>query len=461
MSNVARVRIPAPWMYRIRCGYLDLCAQPVLAGTAAVFLCVAGRILSWTRVQWSIRLLSWAHLFTLKIWGRSRAIDWLRGRITPSLAKACTSDRVLSSGVFDGERPVIEALQRAGLVLKKPCVDGERVLEKGVYILKYTHQIESFRRSIDMEAFLDHYTLVLEPSWTGYSNLEFLAYTRYARHEIVMLSPFVGDREFLHELNLNLVPIELGPGDWVDPRVFRPLDDEAKRYDAVMIARWDDTKRHDLLLSALRNIADSRFRVALVAMNLKQDRHREGILQTIAKSGLGSQIEILEDLTPEEVNCVFNQSKVNVLLSSQEGGNRALFEGFFAGIPGLAFRNHIGVRTEHFRPETGRLIERSYLAQELLFFREHWREFNPRPWALANISPEISTQRLNAFLRERSVIRGERWTADLLMKCNRPSLCYYSPETLPVDFPTMPELLDEFRIAPSAVRTRRQAPVRV
>ena len=122
---------------------------------------------------------------------------------------------------------------------------------------------------------------------------------------------------------------------------------------------------------------------------------------------------------------MLNQAKVNVLLSRQEGGNRGIFEGFFAGVPGLVLRGHIGVRTEHLVPQTGRLFELPALASELLYFRDHWEEFAPRPWALAHIAPEVSAARLNGVLRELALREGEPWTMDIVAKANRPGVGYY------------------------------------
>ena len=294
-----------------------------------------------------------------------------------------------------------------------------------------------------MEALLHHYDLVLEPSWTGYASLDLLAFTRYRRHSIVLLSPFRGDREFLEVLGSNLVPIELGPGDWVDPRAFRPL-------------RRAETLRHGYD-RAMELYEAPRPAAADPAPNRRSDFPRrarghepgaglgpEGVLTVIESCGLRQQIDVFEDLAPGEVNRILNQSKVNVLLSCQEGGNRGLFEGFFAGVPGVALRNHIGIRTEHFRPETGRLIDRATLAAELLYFREHWSLFNPRPWALSHITPEISTRRLNEFLKHRAMKRGEPWTKDIVMKCNRPGLRYYPDDGAGEGLPRMEYLLTQF-----------------
>ena len=444
MANWDRRLIPLSWKYRIRCASLDVTSHSVLVWISALLRFVAGR-LAWTlRPHASFVILSRAHLVLLRVWGQSGAILWLNRKIETALAQACRQEGLVGSLSLGSPRGVLESAMCAGVVLKAPCLQAGNVVERGVLLLKYSDRIAAFHQSVDMEVLLRHYDLVLEPSWTGYSTLDLLAFARYRQHTIVLLSPFQGDREFLGSLGSNLAPIELGPGDWVDPRLFRPLEDEPKRYDMVMIARWNYTKRHDLLLGALRQIADPTFRVALVAMNLVQDSDREGALMALESSGLRRQIDVFEDLAPAEVNRVLNQSKVNVLLSRQEGGNRGLFEGFFAGVPGVAFRNHIGIRTEHFRPETGRLIQRDALAGELLYFREHWSAFNPRPWALSHIAPEISTRRLNEFLKHQSLKRGEPWTKNIVMKCNRPDLRYYPDDGASQGLPTMEDLLTQF-----------------
>lgn len=431
MANWDKSLIPASWKYRIRCARMEVVTHSIPVWILALLGHAAGRLARPFRPAVSLIILSKAHTWLLSVWGRSRGIRWLNRKIEMDLAKACRTPGLIESTKLAPERGVFQFSQRVGIVLKAARLESGRVLERGVLLLKHSDLIGVFRRQVDMEALLPHYHLVLEPSWTGYASLGILAYTRYREHSIVLLAPFRGDREFLERLGSNLSPIELGPGDWVDPSVFRPLDGEPKVYDAAMIARWDFTKRHDLMLRALRQIAVPRVRVAFVSKNWTEELDRKGVMSAIESSGLRQQIDILEDLAPAEVNRVLNQSKVNVLLSSREGGNRCLFEGFFAGVPGLAFRNHIGVRTEHFVPETGRLIERDALAAELLYFRDHWGQFNPRPWALSHISPEISTQRLNEFLKLRSLKRGEPWTKNIVMKCNRP-ICGTTRTTVPV-----------------------------
>jgi glycosyltransferase involved in cell wall biosynthesis len=250
------------------------------------------------------------------------------------------------------------------------------------------------------------------------------------------------DEEFLRRLHSNLRPIALGSSDWANPEVFVPLEGTEKAFDAVMIARWRVWKRHHVLFRALRRIGDRRYRVALAAAPALGRSDREAILDMIGHFGLGAQITVFEHLSHPELNVVLNRSKVNVLLSRQEGGNRGLCEGFFAGVPGLALKGHLGVVASHFNRETGRLIDEADLAETLLEFRERWRDFNPRPWALANVSPEISTRRLNDELRQLAAERHEPWTRDIVAKCNAQELEYF-PSAAGSGLTTMEELLAE------------------
>jgi glycosyltransferase involved in cell wall biosynthesis len=226
--------------------------------------------------------------------------------------------------------------------------------------------------------------------------------------------------------------------------VFRPLPGEPKRYDAVLIARWNHVKRHDRLLRVLRQMGDPTFRVALMAANTRVDTERNTILRMIEGSGVRGQIEVFEDLPAAEVNRVLNQGKVNLLLSSQEGGNRGIYEGFFAGVPALVPRGHIGIRTENIVPETGRLFDFAALAGELRFFRDHWEEFDPRPWALSHIAPEISAARLNEVLRQLALGQGEPWTVDIVAKTNQPGQRYYPNAEAGREFPSAESIVRQY-----------------
>ncbi len=412
--------------YRLQCLGLDISFRPWFirpAAAAVTLLAALLRPFDRSRALW---LLTVAHRIAARGWTvpRRPSEATRTRRLTSAIAASLQAPEALPPVGFNRTPLDCQSADSAGIVLKAP-IRKDGGIEKGVILLKYSHRIAAFQRAVNMDALLEHYRIVLEPSWTGYSQLAYLSFTRYRKHPIVILAPFEGDREFINAIGQNLIAIGLGPGDWVDPSVFRPLPSEPKRYDAVLIARWNHVKRHDLLLRALRRMGDPRFRVALLALNTRLDRGREAILRSIEAHGMGGQFDILEDLPAAEVNRALNQARVNVLLSRQEGGNRGIFEGFFAGVPGLVMRGHIGVRTEHIVPQTGRLFDLPSLANELLYFRDHWEEFAPRPWALTHIAPQVSAARLNEVLRGLALREGEPWTVDIVAKANRPGVGYY------------------------------------
>ncbi len=291
-----------------------------------------------------------------------------------------------------------------------------------------------------MHSLLRDYRLVLEPSWSGYADPRILAFSAYREHPMLVMCSCDDDTELLQALGSNLVPLALSASDWVHPGVFHPLANSPKKFDAVLNARWTLLKRHHILFRALREMQDPTFRVAILALNIPGDQDRGTLLRTINKSGFARQIEIFEDLPPAQVNEVLNQSKVNLLLSRQEGSNRSLFEGFFADVPGVAFANHIGIPKRHFTPETGRLIPPGGLAEALRFFRENWTRFHPRAWAMAHISPERSTALLNQALERIAREHGEPWTSGAVAKCNLPDLEYYPNPEVARGFPTVEDI---------------------
>ena len=211
-----------------------------------------------------------------------------------------------------------------------------------------------------------------------------------------------------------------------------------------MVASWLKLKRHHVLFRVLRELRDLSYRVALVSLPFYD---REDIESLTDAYGVRDNLTFFEGLTQEELNIIFNRSKVNLLLSLQEGGNRALFEGFFAGVPGLALKNNIGIPKDYFNPQTGKLISEKDLKSELLYFREHWTDFNPRAWAEANITPEITTAKLNELLKRLAYQRGEEWTQDIVAKCNAPDFEYYPHEDVGQGMPTYAEILEQYSLS--------------
>ena len=335
--------------------------------------------------------------------------------------------------------PWLQRLKKQwAITLKSPRFIGERVVEKGVLLLNHAIGFQFFCYCMDVQSVLEHYVLILEPGWSGYTDPAILYFTRFREQPIIVMAPEKRDYDFLEALGTNLIPVSFGCSDWVNPSLFRPLKGQGKKYDAVYVGSWLKFKRHHVLFKALHELRDPSFQVALVSLLLE---NREEIELLVDAYGVRENVTLFEQISPEEVNRTLNQSKVNLLLSLQEGGNRALFEGFFAGVPGLALKNNIGIPKNYFNPQTGKLIKEKDLKTELLYFREHWTDFNPRAWAEANIAPEITTAKFNELLKPLANQRGEEWTQDIVAKCNAPNFEYYPDASVSREMPTYEDIL--------------------
>ena len=338
----------------------------------------------------------------------------------------------------------VRCLRVRSLVLKPPIGSSSDVVKKEKGVLLVKGEIEPLICLCTVGRLLQNYWLVLEPGSAGYALANILYFTAFPDFPVVVMAPAVEDRIFLRDLNRNLVPTSIGASDWVNPEVFRPLPDTPKIYDAVMVSYWGRVKRHHVLFKALRKLRDESYKVALVGIPWD-----EGTLSQVENLanwyGVRHQITFFEKLRPEEVNMVLNQSKVNLLLSLKEGANKTLFEGMFAGVPAILLENNIGVNKEHIvEGRTGRLVKERELPEALLWFREHYREFSPREWAMHNISPPVTAAKLNDLLQKLAHQRGEPWTRDIVAKTNCPEPMYYPDASVAEGFPTIDDILQQY-----------------
>lgn len=324
------------------------------------------------------------------------------------------------------------------LVLKPPSREGDATVERGVLFTKTFWELAVLT---DLGRLLRDYWLVIEPGWSGYADAHLLYYCRF-EHPIIVCAPEATDYEFLQRLHTNLIPVHIGAGDWANPEIFHPIEGMQKRYDAVMVAGWAVYKRHHALFRALKHLRHTDVKVAIVGF--EWEGSREEIETLIDLYGVRKHLDIYQDLAPHEVNVILNQSKVNLILTLREGANKSIFEGFFADVPGIVLRNNIGINKSYINEYTGRLINERELPQILLWFREHYRDFRPREWAMQNISPQATTAKLNAILREIACEHGEPWTRDIVAKSNCPNPTYYPDSSVAAGFPTVDDILAQY-----------------
>ena len=134
-----------------------------------------------------------------------------------------------------------------------------------------------------------------------------------------------------------------------------------------------------------------------------------------------SNIELRFSLKKEDLNKVLNSSKVNILLSYKEGSNRSLFESMFSNTPVICIAENIGVNKSYINEYTGLLISDRFLEDGLLYMKDNWINYRPRIWALANISPEKTTEKLLSILETRADFNESN---DVYLKTNNPEVSY-------------------------------------
>jgi glycosyltransferase involved in cell wall biosynthesis len=330
---------------------------------------------------------------------------------------------------FDGL--LIEAVKKAVhadriLILKVPRLEVGEVIEKGALIVKFSETFAPLFHELDVRRLAQYFRIILEPSSVGYSGPEILVWTQLRPEKVVVLAPYQPDFDFLRPTQSNLLPVTLGPGDWVNPaRFFESGRD--KVYDAICIANFNPIKRVDRFLRAVVRVNKVRpeYKAALVCAGLgKNTRHGRDILATIAWAQGRAALDFFGSMNQQRLNELINESKVNVVVSLREGGPKCLAEGLFAGTPAVLIAETVCGHQGHIAHESGRLARDSELESTLQWFSDHHNECRPREWAEKHISPIASTRELSRVVRELELAEGFQWTTDLIPKMNQPELAY-------------------------------------
>jgi hypothetical protein len=319
-----------------------------------------------------------------------------------------SSDDV-SSGVS-----ISEAALRS-IVVKWPSYN-EDTIEKGVVIVTFTKTFSYYIRSINFSEMQKHFWIVFEPSWSGYADPDiFFFYRRYAG--LIISCSEIEDRILLNCFKETFIPVTFGASDWVDHRRFSPSSVN-KTYDSIYIANTKPIKRVKRYLDAIHNIVNNgmtEYKGLLVCASWGGGEQL--VKNLVSQYGLQDNIELKFSLNTKDLIDCLCMSKVNVLLSYKEGSNRSLFEAIFCDVPVICLSENIGVNKSYINESTGILIPDLFLEQSLEWLAKNSECFNPRSWAIKNISPEASTSKLAHLL----CVQPE----SMLVKTNNPEVSYF------------------------------------
>jgi glycosyltransferase involved in cell wall biosynthesis len=387
----------------------------------------------WSLLAQRTRENSWvvdSALVLFAVWGFVQALAGKRGGAVKTLSQVHRTTRlpvmrrlvegyvVANRGVLYQEPPPSETpnlkkyFGRRLLVLKPPLAGGE----KGVLFVSFSDMFRLLYSFMDVEKLLHDYTFVFEPSYPGFCHPELLKYTRWSE-EIFVLAGEEGDFDFLARLNSNLVPVQLGPADWVDPRIAEPYLGQPKQFDIVMNAGWMALKRHYVLFRMLANARRS-YKTLLIGFGYP----RTEIENLAAYYGVREQITIVEDVPYEVVMELTCRARVSVILSLKEAGPRATAESMFCGVPTIVLSNLIGGIRKNIVPATG-LFAKELDLEAAIETLVH-AELRPRMWALQHISCFKSSENLNTILQEHALRKGRPWTENLVCRSNSPDSTY-------------------------------------
>jgi hypothetical protein len=304
-------------------------------------------------------------------------------------------------------------------VLNEPGANGER----GVLFIMFTEILAAVFSRMDVPRLTADYTIVSEPSWSGYCDDAILRWTQVDA-PVFVLAAQKDDFRFLKRLDSNLVPVPLGPCDWVDPGIAEPFLENEKEFDIVMNSHWGESKRHHVLFRMLRR-AKRRYKVLLIGARWA-GRTSDDIRSLARYYGVEEQLTIIEHIAYSQVMDLTCRARVSILLSLKEGSNRAIAESIFCNVPVIVLSNHVGGIVKNVQPETGLLVREGQLEEAIETLLE--ANLNPRRWGLENSSHTRSTEKLNAVLRADALARGQPWTRDIVARSNSPESKYANPD---------------------------------
>jgi glycosyltransferase involved in cell wall biosynthesis len=292
-------------------------------------------------------------------------------------------------------------------IILKPPVSPE---EKGLLHIAFEDQWMRLLRSGQAEAVARRYDLLLGPSWSPPPDLALLLAARLWPGRVFTLLSDLADADVMRTLSDRLVPVSLLASSWVNPDECEKYLCRPKVYDLVMLANFGRFKRHWLFFHTLRSLPRS-FRVLLLGVPLG-DRNEQTLRDEARAFGVEDRFDLMVRPTRAQLLEALCRARASLIFSRREGSCIAVAESLFADTPVGLFRDaRIGSRA-FVNDQTGRLLNRRGLANQIVRLVEESDRFRPRAWAVEHISCYQSQKVLNDTLRDQARRDGRPWTRD-------------------------------------------------
>jgi hypothetical protein len=108
-----------------------------------------------------------------------------------------------------------------------------------------------------------------------------------------------------------------------------------------------------------------------------------------------------------------------------------------AGVPAIMRRGfNYGASYPHINNRTGIYSDEENLPTDIVRLINKSSEFSPRDWIIANMTPEVSTAKLNDSLEKISSVNNEAWTKGVAIKISTlDGLKYKDPDNQELFYP--------------------------
>lgn len=160
--------------------------------------------------------------------------------------------------------------------------------------------------------------------------------------------------EFLINLGVPKEKIIYLPSFYIDQRIFYPRNLE-KKYDLLFVGRLVNNKGLDLLIKVLKLLKKDllNFKIAIVGKGPKED----WLKLKIKDEELINNIEFLDWVgNNQELASIYNQAKILLITSDNEGGPRVGLEAMACGIPVISTK--VGIMIDLIKnDENGYLVD--------------------------------------------------------------------------------------------------------
>jgi glycosyltransferase involved in cell wall biosynthesis len=289
----------------------------------------------------------------------------------------------------------------------KPCI-GPR--EKGVLFISFEGQWIKLLRPANFRELAERYTIVIAPSSSPHNLINYV-FPQAFPEPIVTLISNPEDQEVLPRVSNRLIVAPLYASHWVNPELYRPLPKVERAYDLIMVASWGKVKRHHLLFAALRALPAD-LRVLLVGQD-QEGRNADTIRALANWYGVGDRFTILSNQPYREVTRLFCQARASVVLSRREGSCLVVAESLCADAPVALLQGAVLGSRVFINEQTGRFLDEGNMARDLADFVQSADRYQPRAWAVQNISCLRSSQILNDLLKAKALELGQAWTQDI------------------------------------------------